>query len=129
MQKLISSGSPWESKIGYSRAVVVNNMIFVSASAATGDDGKVVSPDLYTQTRFVLDKLAGVLEDAGFSMAEVVSSRLSVSDFDNWSEATRAHGEVFAEVRPAFAIVHALPFIDPEILVEVELVAVHSTDA
>jgi enamine deaminase RidA (YjgF/YER057c/UK114 family) len=128
MRSLISSGSPWESKIGYSRAVVVDNTIYISASAATGEDGTVVSPDLYEQTRYILAKLETVLEDAGFTMAEVVSSRLSVSDFDNWSEATRAHGEVFADIRPAFAIVHALPFIDPEILVEVELIAVHSRD-
>jgi enamine deaminase RidA (YjgF/YER057c/UK114 family) len=126
LRNLITSGSPWESKIGYSRAVVVDNTIFISASAATGPDGKVVSPSLYVQTKHVLEMLSGILDDAGFSIADVVQSRLYVSDFENWAEATRAHGEVFAEVRPAFALVHALPFIDPEILVEVELTAVRS---
>jgi enamine deaminase RidA (YjgF/YER057c/UK114 family) len=127
VRELITSGSPWEAKIGYSRAVVVGDTIYISASAATGPDGKVVSPELYAQTKHVLEMLSGILDDAGFSIADVVQSRLYVSDFENWSEATRAHGEVFGDIRPAFALVHALPFIDPEILVEVELTAVRES--
>jgi enamine deaminase RidA (YjgF/YER057c/UK114 family) len=127
MRELITSGSPWEAKIGYSRAVVVGDTIYISASAATGPDGKVVSSELYAQTKHVLEMLSGILDDAGFSIADVVQSRLYVSDFENWSEATRAHGEVFGDIRPAFALVHALPFIDPEILVEVELTAVRES--
>ncbi len=128
MRKLITSGSPWEAKIGYSRAVQVDNMLFVSASAATNPDGSVVSPELYEQTRVALQNLGTVLEENGFSLADVVSSRLSVSDFENWAEAARAHGEAFGEIRPAFALVHALPFIDPEIKVEVELIAVRGKE-
>lgn len=117
MRQLISSGSPWEAQIGYSRAVVVGDMIFVSATAGTG-------PDVYSQTASALAKLATVLEENGFALADVVSTRVSVSEFDKWADAGRAHGEVFGEIRPAFALVHALPFLDESILVEVELTAV-----
>ena len=123
---LVTSGSPWEAKIGYSRAVIVGDTIYISASAATGPDGKVVSPDLYEQTKFVIGMLGGILEDNGFSLANVVQSKLYVSDFANWAEAARAHGEAFGEIRPAFTLVNALPFLDPEILVEFELVAVRN---
>ena len=123
---LITSGSPWESKIGYSRAVVVGDTIYISASAATGPDGKVVSPDLYEQTKYAIGMLAGILEENGFSLEDVVQSKLFVSDFANWAEAARAHGEAYSEIRPAFTLVNALPFLDPEILVEVELVAVRN---
>ena len=123
---LVTSGSPWEAKIGYSRAVIVGDTIYISASAATGPDGKVVSPDLYEQTAHVIAMLGGILDDNGFSLADVVQSKLYVSDFANWAEAARAHGEAFAEIRPAFTLVNALPFLDPEILVEFELVAVRN---
>lgn len=126
-RKLISSGSPWEGKLGYSRAVVVDNTIYISATAATGPDGSVVSPDLYEQTAHALAALGRILEENGFSLADVVQSKLYVSDFDNWDDATRAHGEVFGEIRPAFTLVHALPFIDPAIKVEAELIAVRSS--
>jgi enamine deaminase RidA (YjgF/YER057c/UK114 family) len=123
---LVTSGSPWEAKLGYSRAVVVNDTIYTSASAATNPDGSVVSPELYEQTKHAIGMLGGILEQNGFSLADVVQSKLYVSDFANWAEATRAHGEVFSEIRPAFTLVNALPFIDPAILVEVEFVAVRS---
>ncbi len=123
---LITSGSPWEGKIGYSRAVVVDNTIYISASAATGPDGKVVSPDIYEQTTHVIAMLEGILVNAGFALADVVQSRLTISDWENWEHAARAHGEAFADIRPALAIVHALPFVDPDIKVELELTAVRS---
>jgi enamine deaminase RidA (YjgF/YER057c/UK114 family) len=120
---LFSSGSPWEAKVGYSRAVQVGNLLFVSPTAATGPDGNVVAHTVYEQTVHILATLGRVLAEAGFSFDDVVQSRVAVSDFENWSGAAQAHGEVFATVRPAFTLVHALPFVDPEILVEVELVA------
>jgi enamine deaminase RidA (YjgF/YER057c/UK114 family) len=125
-RELITSGSPWEAKIGYSRAVVVDNTIYISASAATGPDGKVVSDDIYEQTAHVIRMLEGILVDAGFALADVVQSRLTISDWDNWADAARAHGEAFGEIRPALALVHALPFVDPDIKVELELTAVRS---
>lgn len=122
MRKLITSGSPWESKVGYSRAVIVDDTLFMSGTASTD-----LTLDLYGQTRNILDHLGEILEANDFGLPDVVHSRLSVSDFDNWEEAARAHGEVFGEIRPAFAIVHALPFVDPAILVEVELIAKRSS--
>jgi len=117
MRKLISTGSPWEAKVGYSRAVVVGDTIYISGTAGQGED-------VYAQTRDALSTIETVLTDNGFALADVVQSRLAVSDFAHWEDAARAHGEIYGEVRPAFSLVHALPFVDDAILVEVEAVAV-----
>ncbi|WP_193103135.1 RidA family protein [Burkholderia sp. Z1] len=119
MRQKISTGSPWEPKVGYSRAVVVDNTIYISGTAGKGDD-------VYAQTRDALATIEKVLADSGFSLSDVVQSRLVVADFDNWEAAARAHGEVYGDIRPAFSLVHALPFVDPEILVEVEAIAVRT---
>jgi enamine deaminase RidA (YjgF/YER057c/UK114 family) len=126
MRSLITSGSPWEAKMGYSRAVVVNDTIYISATAAAADEAGALPEGIYAQTVSIITALEKVLTDAGFRLDEVVSSRLTISDWENWAEAARAHGEAFGEIRPAFAIVHALPFVDPAILVELELTAVHA---
>ncbi len=121
----ISSGSPWEGKIGYSRAVVAGGMVFVSATAATGADGKVAAKgDVYAQTRAILDKIGGVLAEAGASYGDVVQTRVYVTDIARWEEAGRAHGEVFGDVRPALTLLHVKPFLDPDMLVEIDLTAV-----
>lgn len=120
----ISSGSPWESRIGYSRAVVANGLVFVSATAATGADGKVsAKDDVYAQTRLILDKIGGVLSDAGATYADVVQTRIYVTDITRWEEVGRAHGEVFGNVRPAMTLLHVKPFLDPDMLVEIDLIA------
>jgi len=119
MRKLISTGSPWESKVGYSRAVIVNDTIYISGTAGKG-------PNAYTQTRDALGTVEKVLTDNGFTLADVVQSRLVVADFEHWEDAARAHGEVYGEIRPAFSLVHALPFVDDSILVEVEAVAIRT---
>ena len=123
MQK-ISSGSLWERRIGYSRAVVANGLVFVSATAATGADGKVVAKDdVYAQTRLILDKIGGVLSEAGATYADVVQTRAYVTDISRWEEVGRAHGDVFGDVRPAFTLLHVKPFLDPDMLVEIDLIA------
>ncbi|HIE1294872.1 MULTISPECIES: RidA family protein [Burkholderia] len=119
MRKRISTGSPWEPKVGYSRAVVVDNTIYISGTAGKG-------ADVYAQTRDALATIDRVLADSGFSLSDVVQSRLVVADFDNWEAAARAHGEIYGDIRPAFSLVHALPFVDPDILVEVEAIAVRA---
>jgi enamine deaminase RidA (YjgF/YER057c/UK114 family) len=124
MHKRHSSGSTWEATIGYSRAVQAGNTLYVSATAASGADGAIVGDDLYTQTRAILQTLGGVLDDAGFGYRDVVQSRLYVTDVAHWKEAGRAHGEVFGDVRPALTLLHVAPFIDPNILVEIEITAV-----
>ncbi|WP_233871537.1 RidA family protein [Paraburkholderia adhaesiva] len=117
MHHRISTGSPWEPKVGYSRAVVADNTIYISGTAGKGED-------VYAQTRDALATIEKVLVDSGFALADVVQSRLVVADFENWEAAARAHGEIYGDIRPAFSLVHSLPFVDPSILVEVEAVAV-----
>ena len=101
----------------------VDDTLYVSATAAGGPDGGIVGDDLYTQTRYILQKLEGVLADAGFALIDVVQSRLYVTDVSQWQEAGRAHGEAFGDIRPALTLLHVLPFVDPAILVEVEITA------
>ncbi len=117
MRTLISSGSPWEEKVGYSRAVIVNDTIYISGTAGEG-------ADVYAQTRDAIAKVEKVLVENGFALADIVQSRLSVADFEHWQDAARAHGEVFGTIRPAFSLVHALPFVENTILVEIEAIAV-----
>jgi enamine deaminase RidA (YjgF/YER057c/UK114 family) len=126
MRKTYGSGSVWEQTLGYSRAVQVENTLYISATAASGlVDGKpaIVGDDFYSQTKYILEKLGAVLEEAGFSYEDVVQSKLYLTDISKWEDAGRAHGEVFGEIRPALSLVHVLPFLDPQMLVEIELVA------
>lgn len=128
MRRNISSGSPWEGKLGYSRAVVANGLVFVSATAATGPDGKVVGRgDLYAQTRTILAKVGEVLREAGATCQDVVQSRIYLTDIARWEDAGRAHGEVFGEVRPSLTMLHVKPFLEPDMLVEIEVTAVIGT--
>ncbi|MEJ1113535.1 RidA family protein [Paenarthrobacter sp. CCNWLY172] len=122
MRKTFGTGSVWEQTLGYSRAVQVDSTLFISATAASGPDG-IVGEDFYSQTKYILEKLGTVLEEAGFSYEDVVQSKLYLTDISKWEDAGRAHGEVFGEIRPALALVHVLPFLDPAMLVEIELVA------
>lgn len=122
MRTLYSSGSDWEHKMGYSRAVQVGDSLYISATSAAAADGSVTG-DLYEQTRFALEKLGPVLAEAGFHYEDVVQSKLYVTNIADWEQAGRAHGEVFGEIRPALSLLHVLPFLDPAMLVEVELVA------
>jgi enamine deaminase RidA (YjgF/YER057c/UK114 family) len=122
MRKTFGTGSVWEQKLGYSRAVKVGNTLYISATSASGENG-IVGSDFYEQTQFILQKLETVLADAGFALADVVQSKLYLTDISKWEDAGRAHGEVFGEIRPTLSLVHVLPFLDPEMLVEIELVA------
>ena len=122
MRKTFGTGSVWEQKLGYSRAVQVDNTLYVSATSASGENG-IVGSDVSEQTQVILKKLETVLADAGFALADVVQSKLYLTDISKWEDAGRAHGEVFGEIRPTLSLVHVLPFLDPEMLVEIELVA------
>ena len=122
MRTLYSSGSAWENKMGYSRAVQVGETLYISATSAAAADGSVTG-DLYEQTRFALEKLGPVLAEAGFHYEDVVQSKVYVTDITQWELAAKAHGEVFGDIRPALSLLHVLPFLDPDMRVEVELVA------
>jgi len=122
MRKTFGTGSTWEQALGYSRAVQVDNTLYISATAASGEDG-IVGEDFYAQTSYILQKLGAVLAEAGFGFEDVVQSKLYLTDISQWEEAGRAHGEVFGDIRPTLSLVHVLPFLDPRMLVEIELVA------
>ncbi|CAN5532087.1 RidA family protein [soil metagenome] len=123
----ISSGSPYESVVGYSRAVISGNSIEVSGTTAS-ENGKVISPDsLYDQTVFILEKIKKVLEEAGSSMQQVTRTRMYVTDISRWKEAAKGHLLYFETIRPASTMVEVKALIDPEMLIEIEVTAVSGT--
>ncbi len=120
----IGSGAPWEDVVGYSRVVVSGSAAWVSGTTATVD-GAVVHPgDAAAQTRVALAGIGRALEQAGFTLADVVRTRMFVTDIGRWEEVGRAHGEVFGDIRPATTMVQVAALIDPGMLVEIEADAV-----
>ncbi len=129
-RQLISSGTPWETSVGYSRAVRVGNQIFVSGTTASDEAGQTVSVgDAYGQTQFILRKIEAALHEAGADLTDIVRTRLFVTDISRWAEIGKAHGEVLATVRPATTMVEVKALINPDHLVEIEVDAVISPAA
>lgn len=122
----ISTGGPWEGKIGYSRAVRVGAALYVSGSTAMTPSGLVGKGDPYAQTIQTFKTIEAALKQAGASLNDVVRTRIYMANIDQWQEVGRAHGEIFGNIRPATTMVEVKRLIDPDMLVEIEADAIVS---
>jgi enamine deaminase RidA (YjgF/YER057c/UK114 family) len=120
-RKNVSSGSPFEKSIGFSRAVRIGNIISLSGTASIASDGSVAYPnDVYGQTRYTLEIIEKAIKEAGGLLEYVIRTRIMLKDIKRWKDAAKAHGEFFSEIKPATTFIEVKGFIDPNWLVEIE---------
>jgi enamine deaminase RidA (YjgF/YER057c/UK114 family) len=126
----ISSGSAWEKTVGYSRAVRVGSLIEVAGTTAIDERGEVVGRgDPYLQAKFIFEKIGRALAEAGAGFENVIRTRMFVTDISRWEDVGRAHGEVFAAIRPAATLVQVASLVRDDLLVEIEATAVVPEDS
>ena len=123
MTRRISSGTPWEPLVGYSRAVAAGDHVWVSGCTAVVDGEVRHAGDMYAQTRQAIDNVRAALTEIGAGLSDVVRTRMFVTDIGRWEDVARAHSEAFGDARPATSMVEVARLIDPAMLVEVEAVA------
>lgn len=122
-RRSVSSGTPWEEKYGYSRAVRVGDRILVSGTTATGPDGIVAKGDPAGQARYALDKIEKAIRDLGGTLGDVVRTRIFIARMEDWEAVAKVHGDRFGKIRPANTLVRA-DLVGEEFLVEIEAEAV-----
>lgn len=123
-RKNITSGAKWEDIVGYSRAVRMGNIIEVAGTTAMNNDEIVGENDAYRQTKFIIEKIAKALQEAGAELEDVIRTRMFVTDISRWEDIGRAHGEYFRNIKPASTMVEVRALIQPALLVEMEVSAV-----
>lgn len=128
-RELFSSGSPWENKVGYSRAVRVGNVIEVSGTTAVDGDTIIGKGDVYEQAIFILKKIQQTLRSAGSNMEDVVRTRMYVTDISQWEKVAGAHALFFKDIKPATSMVEVSSLIDKELLIEIEVTAIITNDS
>ena len=121
MRKLVSSGSPYEQEIGFSRACRVGNVISVSGTAPLKDGKTAFVGDVYRQTRQCLELSINAIQEAGGQPTDIIRTRIMLTDISRWKEAAKAHGELFSDIKPASTFVEVSRLIDPDWLVETEI--------
>ena len=120
----IESGTPWEDKVGYCRAVRIGNIIEISGTTSVDGDSLIGKDDLYSQTKFIILKIEKALQNAGAELTDVVRTRMYVTDISKWEEAAKAHAEFFGTIKPVTTLVEVSILIDPDMLIEIEASAV-----
>ena len=120
-----SSGAPWESIAGYSRAVRIGNIIEVAGTTAVDTEGQVVGAgDISKQTDYIFNKMRNALNDAGSKMSDVIRTRMYLTDINDWETVARVHGDIFSDIKPVSTLVEVSGLIDEELLIEIEVSAV-----
>ncbi len=127
-KQLISSGSPWEDIVGYSRAVRVGNIIEVAGTTAMNGQELIGKNDIYEQTKYIFEKIETALKQAGASLTDVVRTRMYLTNIADWEQVGKAHGEVFKNIKPASTMLEVSRLINDDLLIEIEATAIMSNE-